>query len=223
MVQWCIQIKSGYNFKFLGSKGQIIVGKSGINKDIFDTIVFADREITKVFIPNYIKYIEQSAFENCLKLKTIEISDDSQIESIGKDSFSSTALINFKVPKKITSYKNRFLYNNCNISCFEFLGDSFVDNDTSSLFNELINTKIVSFPNVRKLTISLHKLHDKSRGFMLFVSTSTEIIIDTNEINNNIYENSDSTSISDSDSTSISDGDSTSISDSDEKDLFLFL
>ena len=181
---WCIYSSSlktveisplNTNFKYLDENHQIIVGKSDTNSDVFDTIVFANRGIQRATIPKFIKCIKTNAFENCDKLKIIEIPDDSEITSFGRNSFSSTALTNFKVPRKINRYENDFLRQSKKIYCLEFLGDCFVDDNYDSIFNELVNLFIVSFPNVKELNISINKLRFRFKGFILLVTANIEI------------------------------------------------
>ncbi|KAK8845235.1 hypothetical protein M9Y10_021420 [Tritrichomonas musculus] len=88
------------NFKYLDEKHQIVVGKRNNKGKIFDTIIFADRNIEQATIPKFIKFIFDGAFMNCKKLKRIDIPDDSEIESIGYCAFKSTSIVSFKSPKK---------------------------------------------------------------------------------------------------------------------------
>ena len=66
---------SNKNFKYLDSKGQIIVGKSDKNKEIFSTIIFTNRDIEQATIPSCIKSIKSNAFEYCKQLDKIEIAE----------------------------------------------------------------------------------------------------------------------------------------------------
>ena len=63
--------RSNNNFKNIGKKNQIIVGKSRIENNFYDEIVFATRDIEAVTIPRYIKRIRSYAFENCQNLNSI--------------------------------------------------------------------------------------------------------------------------------------------------------
>lgn len=71
---------------------KIIVGKSDPRSNVFDTIIFANRDIERAIIPKHIKYITKCSFEHCKRLKTIEFSKDSELISIGFYAFSSTAI-----------------------------------------------------------------------------------------------------------------------------------
>ena len=68
------------HFKYLDNNHQIIVKKSDTNTNNYDVIVFASRNIEYVTIPNSIKCIESNSFENCKHLRTIEISEDSELQ-----------------------------------------------------------------------------------------------------------------------------------------------
>ena len=89
------------NFKTIGKKKQIIVGKSVLGNNFYDEIVFATRDIETVTIPKFIKRIRSHAFENCSKLSSIEINDDSKLQSIGACSFTNTSLRSIFIPKTL--------------------------------------------------------------------------------------------------------------------------
>ena len=95
----------------MDSNGQIIVGKSDKNKEIFDTIIFANRDIRQATITSCIKYIKKGAFENCEKLKAIEISEDSKFTSLCKNFLSFSSIVNFFIPASVEVIKDEW----CNI------------------------------------------------------------------------------------------------------------
>lgn len=70
------------HFKYFDNEHKIIVGKSDNNSEIFDTIIFASRDITEATIPEQIKYIPPNFFEKCSKLKSLKSSEDSEISTI---------------------------------------------------------------------------------------------------------------------------------------------
>ena len=89
------------NFKYLDDKHQIIVGKSDPQNDIFDTILFANRDIKVEFIPKNIKYIKPYEFECCKLLNKIEFEEDSQLSYINKCAFSRSVLVSITIPKSV--------------------------------------------------------------------------------------------------------------------------
>lgn len=138
-------------FRFLDDKHQIIVSKSDLSNDNYDVICFACRSIQEVIIPSFIKEISSSAFSDCKKLIKIEISEKSELFSIGMNAFRSTSIENILIPRNI----NEIWYDvfvDCNVlEIIEFLGDYLYD--SSDLFCSLEKIKIISFPNIRKIRI----------------------------------------------------------------------
>lgn len=65
--------------------------------------------INKIIIPSSVTKIEDFAFNECTKLKTIEISDDSQIRSIGKCSFNETDIDCFTIPSHVNEIKEAWI------------------------------------------------------------------------------------------------------------------
>lgn len=112
---------SNLNFKNIGKKCQIIVGKSRNENNFYDEIVFAERDIENVTIPRYIKRIRSYAFENCESLNSIEIGEDSILKSIGANSLANTSLRSIYFPKTLERLEEGWFVdsldlNNVNIS-----------------------------------------------------------------------------------------------------------
>ena len=62
---------------------------------IYDTIIFACRDIKQITIPKQIKYIKPHAMEKCFNLKSINFSEDSEIQ------FFCSKIIAFSKMKRI--------------------------------------------------------------------------------------------------------------------------
>lgn len=112
----------------------LIVGKSDINSDIFDVLVFASRKIDDVVSPPDIKIISPSAFREsaircilippkvveigkysfakCKYLQFVEIPTDSNLQKIGKSAFRETSIENIFLPYHITEI-GRFAFSKC--------------------------------------------------------------------------------------------------------------
>lgn len=91
------------NFCYLDKDKKIICGKSDQKKDIFDVIVFASRDVKQCIIPPTIKIIESNSFENCRKLKSIQISEDSQLTKINQSAFKDSNITEIFIPKNVES------------------------------------------------------------------------------------------------------------------------
>ena len=118
---------------YLDSNGQIIVGKSDTNKEIFDTIFFASRDIEQATIPSYIKYIKPNAFEYCKNLNTSEFSKNSELYPIGSGSFSRSGLNSITIPKSV------YIINCCAFfSCKKLKKVCFEEGSKLLAFNSLL-------------------------------------------------------------------------------------
>ncbi|KAK8895265.1 hypothetical protein M9Y10_023707 [Tritrichomonas musculus] len=103
---------------------KIIVGKSDINNDKFDGIVFANRNIQTVSIPPYIKkihsyafayssietisipsqvtHIGEGAFDWCYNLQRIAIPPESELKVIESKAFHYSLIESFYIPSHVT-------------------------------------------------------------------------------------------------------------------------
>lgn len=98
---WCagvgklIDIKNMKNQKnFLNYNSDFILGKSDLKNDVFDTLVFARRNITNAVIPSSIKYIFNFAFYECKQLVDVQFQENSQLLSI---EFVHFLIVHFKI------------------------------------------------------------------------------------------------------------------------------
>lgn len=73
-------------------------------------IIFANKDIKSVTIPKHIKQIKPYAFEYCKRLKSIEISKDSELLSIGKKEFSSTLIESLFIPSKFVELEDNWCF-----------------------------------------------------------------------------------------------------------------
>lgn len=89
------------NFEYADDGHKLIVGKSESNSDCFDVLIFACRNINKALIPSKIKYISSFAFFGCNFLDEIEFEKNSNLLSIGKNSFNSSSIKKITFPSKL--------------------------------------------------------------------------------------------------------------------------
>ena len=114
------------NNKILTKYGQFyILEKSSIEKDQYDVLFYARKNIEVAIIPSFIKRIAKSAFEYCSKLKKIEFEKNSQLKVIDKFAFSSLSLNgDIIIPPSVTHIK-QFAFSDCkNIRSLEFQENS---------------------------------------------------------------------------------------------------
>ncbi|KAK8897379.1 hypothetical protein M9Y10_015325 [Tritrichomonas musculus] len=79
-----------------------IIGKSSIENENYDELVFAQRSVKNVTIPSFIKRICPYAFERCNDLVTVEFPPNSELFLIDKYAFSYSRINEFKVPPTVT-------------------------------------------------------------------------------------------------------------------------
>lgn len=78
-------------------------GKSNPKQEHSDILIFANRDIQNAQIPSNVSRIENFAFDHCMNLKTINFSEDSQLRSIGNNSFSYSSIELLYLPPLIES------------------------------------------------------------------------------------------------------------------------
>lgn len=103
------------NPRYIMYGNKIVIGKSSIESDLYDSIIFSSRDIQKVTIPNFIKIIESHAFAFCDKLQTIEIEQNSELQMIKENAFANTSIDKFFVPKQLKESFFKYIYWNGNI------------------------------------------------------------------------------------------------------------
>lgn len=115
-IGWCNNAKKLNNIKITSDdnlffyKNQIILRRSSPDKDNFNTIFFAVRNIKKVKIHNFIEKIEPYAFDGCDEIQTVEISPNSKLESFEKNSFSDCSIKKITIPSSVKKIgENSFL------------------------------------------------------------------------------------------------------------------
>ena len=64
-------------------------------------------------IPNYIKFIEPFAFCDCPKLRTVEISPESELQTIGKKAFADTSIEKFTISPHLIII-GEYAFSSCN-------------------------------------------------------------------------------------------------------------
>lgn len=158
--------------------GKIIIGKSSPSSDLFDSLVFCNRNIRKIKIPDFIKIIYPFAFAyseirsikipskvtkighdsfyGCRHLEKIKFQKDSKIKIIENNLFLGSSLINIKIPKEVTTIKYRSFFNCPKLKSVIFEDDS---NLQTIEINAFAHTKIKSLCITSK---NLYNIADKA-------------------------------------------------------------
>lgn len=107
-------------FKNCEENRNLIIGKSDVNNNEYDILVYASRNIKYISIPRYIKqigsfslssssirkilipsqitHICEHAFDNCTLLRHVEIPKDSKLEIIEQYSFHNSGIESISIP-----------------------------------------------------------------------------------------------------------------------------
>ena len=109
---WCNKIEklthikiSSNNQRYIYLNETYILEKSDQNSDIYDTIVFARRDIQTAVIPSFIKIIGSYAFNSCKSLTKVEYSSNCKLEIIDEFAFSDIQIESIKIPASVTTIK----------------------------------------------------------------------------------------------------------------------
>ena len=90
------------NKMFINYEDKFIIGKSCIESDIFDVLIFCRFNVEYAKVPSFIKKIRFDAFGMRSKLKTIEFEKDSKVKVIEKNSFHLSSLVKINIPSRVT-------------------------------------------------------------------------------------------------------------------------
>lgn len=136
--------KENQNLSYLDDKHKIVIGKTNLMKDEFDVLIFSSVSIQQAFIPSTIKYIKPYAFANCNKLKNIEFSEDTKIETFEHSLFIfCTNLERIKIPSSVKHICSQCFFACTNLNTVEIHTNSqletigrfaFFNNQIESLF-----------------------------------------------------------------------------------------
>lgn len=138
---WCNEVKIkqiNVNLKnpmYKSIDDKMIIGKSSIENDEYDVLVFGIRNITTVTIPNFIKSIGPFSFDNCTDLRIVEIPNDSKLQTIEDCSFSGTSIEHTRIPSNVTKIGQSAFYKSNKLRFVEIPNDSKIQKISRSSFN----------------------------------------------------------------------------------------
>lgn len=117
--------------------------------DIFNSLIFARRNIKKAIIPSSIVEIAPYAFYGCKQLQDVIFSSHSKLKSIGSYAFSKSSLRIIQIPLHITLIE-KFAFFECLQFCkIEFPAESELTKIGNFAFS---NTSLTSFLIPKKVT-----------------------------------------------------------------------
>ena len=96
-----IQIMEG-NKVFKNYNNQFILTKSDLKIEMFDILLFANRDIEEVNIPSFIKHLGPFSFDRCHQIEHVNFEPNSELQIIDDYSFDCVNVENFVIPKYVT-------------------------------------------------------------------------------------------------------------------------
>lgn len=147
---WCRQTSNLKEIKIIQREKQnifyyenkFILGKSDSNNDMFDILLFANRDmkeavvpffvkkicfgsffscekLEKISIPSNVKKIGKSAFNGCLNLSKVEIQCNSNLQKISKYAFFNCPIKSFSIPSHVNEIGSYAFVNKCRFQIVE--------------------------------------------------------------------------------------------------------
>lgn len=89
---------------------KFVLRKSNPQNEIFDVLIFANRDLETAFIPNFIRIIGSYSFGRCENLEKVEFSDDSELRIICENAFSLSEIKSITIPPKLIELKDGWKY-----------------------------------------------------------------------------------------------------------------
>lgn len=127
-----------------------IIEKSNLYSNIFDVLIYARRDIEIAIIPPFIKTISSYSFQDCIHLKEIKMSDKSELQVIGKNAFSKTAIEKIIISKRVFQIGNQAFGNCKNLTHLEFHKHSMLQSIGDYAFYRA-SIKSVTIPSSTKI------------------------------------------------------------------------
>lgn len=87
-------------FKYLNNTQKVLIGKSNLEADDYDNIVFANRHMPTIFVPPNIKRINSDAFSYS-KLQNIKFAENSQLITISNNAFKCSLIESVNIPPSV--------------------------------------------------------------------------------------------------------------------------
>ena len=129
---------------------KFVLKKSNVTNKDYDVLVLAKRDIETAILPDFIKQIGQLAFNECKKLKSVEIPENSKLQIIENKAFCQSSIENISLPSNLIELKNGWCYDPSNLNeikinqnnqYFQYYQNDFIlgkSNPKSDIFDVLV-------------------------------------------------------------------------------------
>ena len=197
---WCcltpklneIKVESN-NPKYKMYEDKLLIGKSNIDEEKYDVLVFCCRDVEEITIPNFIEIISPYAFDFCTELEKVEFQSNSKLKIIGRGAFSKTPIDYIKIPPHVTLIDNEAFSQCKNLKQFDFSNDSELQALKRYMFSESLIEKLNIPSKVTNLDCncfnSMPKLIDIKidENNSMYKTYNNQMIIGKSNINNENY------------------------------------
>ena len=103
---------------------QLLIEKSDINSDVFDTLSLVNPSLQSVTIPDYITKISEGAFAHCYDLREVNFSENSNLQIIEQTAFSYIGIESITIPSHVKQICANAFYNCRNLRTINFAPNS---------------------------------------------------------------------------------------------------
>lgn len=112
------------NNRFLCLGEKILLGKTDVNCEVYDILVFACRDLQQISIPSFVRIIGPYALNLCSCIEKVDFSEDSKLQSIEKNAFSYSSIKSICLPSTVESICDSSFCFCRNLSEVNFCDDS---------------------------------------------------------------------------------------------------
>lgn len=109
-------------------------------------LIFAPRNIEEVSIPSSIKRIASNSFSQCKNLEKVLFSNDSNLNSIGKEAFLMASIEKITIPSSVTQIEESAFSSCSKLNCVEFQLNCRISSIEKNLF-QFTNIQCISIPS----------------------------------------------------------------------------
>lgn len=160
-------------YKFYDDEKTIVLGKSDLNSDLYDSLVLVSRFLENIRIPSFVKYINTACFSGCESLYSVEFEKDSNLTSIEVASFAHSSIKNIRIPPKVVEIKKNAFFR-----CQSLIAISFEENSQC----KSIGKHAFSFSSLQGLLFP-ENLQELAKEWCYYLSNLTCIYVHPNNEN----------------------------------------
>lgn len=182
------------NRRYLIYDDKMIFGKSNLESEKYEQVVFCFRDVTSVEIPSFIKEILPHSFACCENLTTVEFEENSELEIIREDAFNCSNIESFSVPRNVKKICDGAFIFCANLRIFDIPDDSELTTIENEVFTDTnfqflsIPPKLINLENGWCCGISELTMVSVSKKNPRYSTYNNQMIIGKSSIESNDYD-----------------------------------